>query len=313
MSMENSTSLVSLEHFERARHAIELAATIDEVKEIRDQAEALRLYARQSRQGLVMQNRCAEIKLRAERRGGEMLAVMPKSEGGDPSVAAASVAGASPYRQALVDNDLAERSAERWQAVASVPEARFEEYVKAPKGEELTTAGLLRQAHVSHNSGENEWYTPAEYIESARLVLGAIDLDPASSAAANEIVRATEFYTIEDDGLALGWHGRVWMNPPYAADLIGQFCARMVEQYASYAIDAAIVLVNNATETLWFQELAGAAAAICFPERRVRFWNPDGVPSSPLQGQAFVYLGDDVKTFAAEFRRYGLVLEPSDG
>jgi hypothetical protein len=57
----------ALTHFDRAKRELELAASIDEVKKIRDQAEALRQYARQQKLSLEMQNRCAEIKIRAER------------------------------------------------------------------------------------------------------------------------------------------------------------------------------------------------------------------------------------------------------
>jgi len=47
-----------------------LATSVDEVKQIRDKAEAMRVYARQAQYTLEMQNMCAEIKLRAERRLG---------------------------------------------------------------------------------------------------------------------------------------------------------------------------------------------------------------------------------------------------
>ena len=159
--------------------------------------------------------------------------------------------------------------------------------------------------HVANNSGNNEWYTPAEYIEAARVVLGAIDLDPASSDIANKTVGATTYYTSDDDGLQQDWHGRVWMNPPYAAGLIDRFSEKLAYHVGNGDVSEAIVLVNNATETVWFGRLVEVAAAVCFPRSRVRFLRPDGEMGAPLQGQAVLYIGTHVDKFRHVFSDAG--------
>ena len=163
----------------------------------------------------------------------------------------------------------------------------------------------IKKPHVSHNSGNNEWYTPAEYTELAREVLCGIDLDPASSEEANKIVMARKFYTEEDDGLSQPWIGKVWMNPPYSTGLIEKFCDKLVYHFERNEVREAIVLVNNATETAWFQKLLSAASAVVFPAKRIRFVSPDGKLGTPLQGQAFIYFGFEQEKFFKKFARYG--------
>ena len=154
--------------------------------------------------------------------------------------------------------------------------------------------------HVAHNSGEWEWYTPPEIIESARKVLGEIDLDPCSCDQAQETVQATIYYTMERDGLDREWWGRVFLNPPYAKHLIGEFVEKAVRE-----ADQAIILVNNATETAWGQRLLQKASAVCFPKTRIRFLSPTGVKKTPLQGQMIVAVRIEYTRFWLEFGKYG--------
>jgi ParB family chromosome partitioning protein len=168
---------------------------------------------------------------------------------------------------------------------------------------------LEKRPHVAYNSGDNEWYTPPEYIEAARRTMGDIDVDPASSEAANRIVQAKVFYTAEQDGLQQEWRGRVWLNPPYAQPLVNKFCAALVAKVRSGEVSQACVLTNNATETSWFQELLTVASALCLIKGRVKFLDPDGLPTgAPLQGQIVSYIGPHVEKFAKEFRKFGPIL-----
>jgi ParB family chromosome partitioning protein len=160
---------------------------------------------------------------------------------------------------------------------------------------------------VSHNSGENEWYTPSVIIGAAREVLGGIALDPASCAEANEVVQADRYYDAETNGLMQPWVGTVWLNPPYSQPLIAQFVNKLLAERDN--IKAAITLTNNGTETGYGQSLLALCDAVCFPDKRIKFTNGDGESTgSPLQGQMICYFGSDRDRFRQCFQFRGRVL-----
>jgi site-specific DNA-methyltransferase (adenine-specific) len=119
--------------FSKARAALAKAATIDEAKEIRDKAEALRIYAQQAGQAAEMERQCAEIRLRAERRIGELLAKTVRP--GNPQLSSTVTIG-------LSELGITRNQSAKWQLAATLPAADFERYVS--KAREPTTAGILR-------------------------------------------------------------------------------------------------------------------------------------------------------------------------
>ena len=132
--------------FNQARKALEQAASIDEVKVIRDKAEAMRLYVKQAGESLVMQNHCAEIKVRAERKAGEMLLVTEKNKGTRLGGNIVQPPDDSPR---LDDLGISKMQSFRWQLMASIPESIFEDHVREVINggdRELTSAELLRMA-----------------------------------------------------------------------------------------------------------------------------------------------------------------------
>jgi len=156
-------------------------------------------------------------------------------------------------------------------------------------------------------TGQDEWYTPPEYIQLIHRTLGAIDLDPASCLQAQDTVRAGAFFSESQNGLERNWWGRVFMNPPYSQPKINQFIEKLLLERASSRVTEAIVLTTNNTDTDWFQSLAHGCSALCFTDGRVKFLAPDGRKPAPNQGHVFTYLGESPEAFEREFEAVGVV------
>jgi phage N-6-adenine-methyltransferase len=168
-------------------------------------------------------------------------------------------------------------------------------------------AEMKRQgvAQVTVWTGDMERYTPAEYIECARQVLGGIDLDPASNDYAQVTVQAETYFTQESNGLCQEWHGRVWLNPPYSNPEIGQFIDKLIEEYEEGRTTAAILLTNNSADTLWFDRASRNAALVCFTKGRINFYDANDETTQPTNGQTFFYFGKDDEAFQNIFSQVG--------
>lgn len=161
-----------------------------------------------------------------------------------------------------------------------------------------------------NQSNSNEWYTPAAYVDAARTVMGAIDLDPASNEFANRVVLAAAIYTEADDGLERPWFGRLWLNPPYGLR-DGQsnqalWSERLVDEYAQGNVTEAVLLVNAVPGNRWFKPLWDFP--ICFPDHRIRFYNEDTEAGQPTHSNALVYMGPNRQRFAEVFSQFGAVV-----
>jgi hypothetical protein len=255
-----------------------------------------------------MLNDATDLRLDAERKGGALLIEMAAK--GERAVRgqAQKSHGETFQPVQLADLKITKTQSSRWQHLAALPPEKYEirkEHAKARVEGMTTSAPSYPKAEYT---GENEWFTPEPWLQLAREALGEIDLDPASHVLAQERVQAKRFFTAADNGLERPWCGKVWLNPPYCRALLSPFIEKLVSEYASGAVEQAILLTHNYTDTEWFHTAARSARTICFPRGRIRFLAPSGDECAPTQGQTLFYFGRDDEAFQRTFADVGLVV-----
>ncbi len=114
---------------------------------------------------------------------------------------------------------------------------------------------------------KDEWLTPPAIIKA----LGEFDLDPcAPHASRRPWDTAKSHYSVEDDGLAQPWHGRVWCNPPYGLE-----AARWLERLAAHGDGIALIFARTET-AMFFDHVWDKADALLFIRGRLHFHHVDG-------------------------------------
>jgi hypothetical protein len=116
-------------------------------------------------------------------------------------------------RTQLSDFGLDRDTIHRWRKRLKDPR-KFDEELQRAQERCLMVCEERSSSSAQPWSGEVEWYTPSDVVEDVREVMGVIDLDPASNDTAQQVVRASIYYTAETNGLAQEWQGRVFATRP---------------------------------------------------------------------------------------------------
>lgn len=170
---------------------------------------------------------------------------------------------------------------------------------------------------IQHSNKSSEWYTPSWILDAARDILGTIDLDPASSAIANETVQAYQWYSKAHSGIGKSWSkcendpSTIWLNPPSPA--IAWWKELMLQHSLGYVKHALFMAYN--VQLAQVSQGKGCPSILDFPvcwfSKRIRFV---GAGNSPANASALVYVPgtiDRTEQFMLAFSPYGTITKPA--
>ncbi len=174
-------------------------------------------------------------------------------------------------------------------------------------------------SNAQHSSKSNEWFTPPDIVEAARVVLGTIDLDPATCSRANETIQAKRIITA--DSLAQDWADTrpvsIFLNSP--GGKVGKqsqavlFWQKLQDLRVAGDLKHAIVICFSMEIFQTSQQCAHSVVdfPLCIPGKRLKYSAPEGKPRSPTHASAIVYVPgpfDSTEVFVANFKKFGKVL-----
>jgi len=179
--------MADLVRYQAARHALAEASRIDEVKDIRDKAIAMQIYAAQAKDGELIAH-ATDIRLRAERRIGELMEDERRAgtlaKGGGGKHGRKRVAGGPALLERGIDKHLADRA----RKMAAIPEAKFEAFaakrsklaVAATEGdrEVVLAAKAERHANARAKRAERETAVAGKIAALPEKRYGVIYADP---------------------------------------------------------------------------------------------------------------------------------------
>lgn len=157
-------SMIKLVRYDAACRALAEARNVDEVKDIRDKAVAIAAYARQCK-NKDLEADAYEIRKRAERRLGEVMAAQPKATGGNFNKEKLRV---SKKPVTLADAGIDKNLADRARKTAAMPDAEFERVIA--EGREEVKKSVERAAEAKTARKEKHRNIRARAISTPELL-----------------------------------------------------------------------------------------------------------------------------------------------
>lgn len=159
-----------------------------------------------------------------------------------------------------------------------------------------------------NNSPIKNWNTPPKIISAVKGFWGEIVLDPCSNE--HSLVGAKKEIFWPQDGLAVDWPNKTFVNPPYGRNPENKTSLLDWVEKAANSQSEVIMLIPVATNTRHFYKIFDSASAICFlKDSRLKFWmegkeDPKGAPMACC----LAYWGDNREEFAQNFQNLGKVV-----
>ena len=146
------------------------------------------------------------------------------------------------------------------------------------KGALLTRKWFIQNGTYGQNTKEQDWYTPQWVYERARLIMGSIDLDPASSKKAqDEGNKSKRYFTKQKNALKQDWGKakNVFINPPFTVkDLRGKEksgSALFFKKLLESDFKQAVFVTPEDSGTAYGQVLWPLSTAVFIQEGRLKF------------------------------------------
>ena len=192
------------------QHALEMCQTVDDAAYLRRKSKAMEDVAREADATLEIKLEATELRIRAERRLGQLLAAAPKNKGAKGQLVGPGVIGkplgGPPIdpTPTLADQGVSKKMAESARALAKIEAKDFEAIV---------TAGRQQ----ARNSPSRE---PSQFLSAKRVVRDANpkpdkepDFSPLIKPSDNWNFAAVEYGRIDEDGESHGYiPGEIYAN-----------------------------------------------------------------------------------------------------